>query len=246
MNDIELIFDVNTDKTKIILINADYIINHKKDFYLLDNYINFKNIHNTYIWDYNPLNIKYYNTYFLNKKFCYIPLLYNSYLKDVYQLKISYKEKQNDVLFLGSFTQSRRQILLNNIATKYKLQVAFNINNIKEYIYMIENSKIILNIYSKEDNMPFDYYRFALLFANKAFVINELPIHINTKIEPNLIILKDIMINTHYDNIINEIDKYLNKTEEEINIITDKIYNNFKQFDMNKYVIDFFSKILNT
>jgi hypothetical protein len=246
LNDIRIIFNATTNNTKVIFIHADYIINHSStDFELMNQYINFKNPLNTFIWEYSQLNIDFYKTHFLNKKIHFIPLLYNNFLETLYEprkLRIPFHERKIDVLFLGNLSP-RRQSLLQNINNKYKLCVMENNNNITEYIHMIENSKIILNIYSKEINKPFDYYRFALLYANKILVMNETMTHVNAEIEQNLINYKDVMINVDYDNIVDAIQLYLNKSNDEIETITQTTYDLFKKHDMNNYVVDFFQKI---
>lgn len=245
LNDIESIFNINTKNTKIIFIHADYLLNHSKsDQDLMHKYINEINPNNSYIWEYNQLNIQLYNNKFSNKKYTFIPLLYNNYLEQIYEpykLKIPFHKKKVDVLFPGSECE-RRKLLLDKISKKYNLVSINFISNVEEYIKHIENSKIVINIYSSETNKPFDYYRFALLYSNKVFLITESPQNIDFEIEKNLIELKDTMICAKYDDIIHEIEKYLNKTEEEINQITEKSYNSFKRFPMNQYIIDFFEK----
>jgi hypothetical protein len=246
LNDIHLIYNIDTNKTKIIFINADYILNYShNDYTLVYNYINLINLENTYIWEYNILNIAFYNKNFQNNKVHFIPLLYNDYLENVYiknKLNICHNDKPIDVLFLGNISP-RREKLLNEINKKCKLIIMENNQNIDEYINIIEKSKIVLNIYSKEINMPFDYYRFSLLYSNKVFVITEKISHTNMDIEKNLLELNELIINVDYDNIVNEIENYLNKTDEEIKIIKEKTYETFKKYDMNNYIVDFFTNV---
>lgn len=246
LNDIELIYNVKTNNTKIIFIHADYIINHSiRDQELMVDYINVLNPINTYIWEYSVLNIKYYEEHFSNKKWIFFPLLYSNYLENIYKsyrLGIPFSEKKIDVLFLGS-EGGRRNILFDKIKEKCNFLNINFVNDIEKYIHYIENSKILIDIHSKENNMQFNYYRSALLYSNKILLINESAKNIDLDIENNLLELKDVMIHTDYDNIINEIEKYLNKSEEEINIITQKCYNIFKKNTMNKYMIDFFQNI---
>ena len=246
LNDIESVFNINTKNTKIIFIHADYLLNHSKtDQDLMRKYINEINPNNSYIWEYNQLNIQLYNNEFSNKKYTFIPLLYNDYLEKIYKpykIKIPFHEKNVDILFPGAECE-RRKLLLDKISKKYELVSINFINNVEEYIKRIESSKIVINIYSNETNMPFDYYRFALLYSNKVFLITETPQNIDFETEKNLIEVKDTMICAKYDDIIDEIEKCLNKTEEEITQITEKSYNSFKKFPMNQYIIDFFEKL---
>ena len=228
LNYIDILNDV---KIKMILIHADYIINHAN----YEKYIKFIIDHNVFLWEYSVLNMNLYKEHYPLIKYDFIPLCYNKYLEDVYKpykLNIPYNERKYDVVFLGNYSDTRRNKLILKINEKYKLHVLIANNNINEYVNAVENSKIVLNIYSKEYNMPFDYYRFAMLYANNTMIITETPKHVDYNIESNLLELSKYMIHTDYDNIINTIDIYLKKTNEEINKITQDIYNTFKKNNM--------------
>ena len=231
--------------TKVIFIQGDYIINHNRDdFNFMYNYANIKNPSNTYILEYNPLNVRFYNNNFTNLKYGYIPLLYSNYLEQIYEphrLNIPLSQRPIDVLYLGSLND-RREKMIHIIRNKYNLvQVQF-ITDIKEYVELIEKSKLVINIFSKEDNKPFDYYRLAFLYSNKVMVINEQMEHIDPSIDEIPQIMSPVMINVEYPDLPNAIDKYLSKTEQEINCITERTYDIFKQFDMNTRVVDFFQQ----
>ena len=249
LNDIGLIYDlVLNNNTKVIFINPDYILNYSQtDFNMVNNYVNTLNIKNTFIWDYSILNIDYYDKFFINKKYYFISLLYNNYLEYIYnenKINISHDKKLIDVLFFGAVDLgSRRKLLLDQLSTICKVHIMCGVNNIAEYINTIENSKIVLNIYSKETNMPFDYYRFALLYSNKVFVISEKKRDVNLEIQNDLLELNDVLIECNYDDILNTVECYLKKTEYEIESIKQKTYEIFKKNDMDKYVVKFFQQL---
>ena len=46
-------------------------------------------------------------------------------------------------------------------------------------------------------------------------------------------------------NMETDLQLYLNKTEEEVNIITENAYNNFKKYNMTNYMDNFFNKFNN-
>jgi len=251
LNYIEDIYNINTKNTKVIFIHADYIINYSKNnLYLIGNYINNKNFHNSYLWEYNYLNIDYYNKNFINKKCSFIPLQYNIYLEKIYnnhKLNIPYSKKPIDILFMGSVDpRSRRDLLLEQLRKKYEVFIMNNVNDIEKYINIIENSKIILQIYSNENNMPLDYYRLALLYSNKVFVIGEIfegLEYINENNLSDLSELSEVMIKTDYNNIINIVDKYIIKPDIEIEEITKSTYEIFKKNDMDSCIVNFFKNI---
>jgi hypothetical protein len=247
LNYIKDIYNVNTNTTKIIFIHADYILNHsKEDQNLMINYINNINLNNTYLWEYSYLNIEYYKQNFRNSKIYFLPLLYNTYLETIYnscKLNIDYKNKPIDILFMGASDQgSRRQNLLNKIPKKYNLYIMNNVNNINQYINIVEQSKIVLQIYSKEVNKPFDYYRLALLYSNKVIVINEKHEE-NITENSNLYELNTVIVQCNYDNIINTIDFYLSQQENAINNLSFEAYKIFKKNTMDDKLVNFFSNI---
>ena len=245
VSDVKHVCNIVPEKTKIIFIQSDYIINHHiDDFNSIYTYMNINNPANTYMFEYNPLNVKFYNNNFTNLKYHYCPLTSNMYLEEAYnrnRLSIPYHQRQIDVLYLGS-NNPRRDKILNQIKAKHNLVQFQFITDINQYVYYIENSKIVVNIFSKEDNKPFDYYRLALLYSNKVLVINEKMEHIDESIDKISANMNNVMINVEYDDIPNEVDKFLTKSEQEINYITQKTYEVFKQFDMDQRVVDFFHR----
>jgi len=241
LNYISDVYNVDTKNTKIIFIHADYIICHSEnDRYLMCSYINEKNVNNTYVWEYNYLNIDIYEKNFINKKIHFIPLQYNSYLETIYnkyRLNIPHNEKPIDVLFMGAVNAgNRRDIILNEISKKYKLFIMNHVNDIDKYIHMIEQSKMVLHIYAREDNKSFDYYRLSLLYANKVLTISE-----KVENKHNLQELSGVMVETDYDNLVNTITDYLNKSDDEIANITNATYEIFKKNDMDNHICDFFN-----
>jgi hypothetical protein len=238
---------VNTGNTKVIFIHADYLLNHSEyDQTQMKTYINQKNPKNSYIWEYSNLNIDFYERNYKNVKWFYLPLLYSNNLENIYNTNatalIPYHEKKYDILFMGS-QQSRRKNILDILKRKYKVLVIEGISDMRQYVDAIENSKIVLNIYSKDTNKPFDYYRLALLYSNRIMVINETMEHYNTDIEKNLIDLKNAMIHAEYSQIEETICRYLNMPAIDISVITEHIYNTFKSHDMSVYITNFFATL---
>jgi len=192
------------------------------------------------------LNIELYDRTFSNKKYTFIPLLYNKFLEDVYKpfkLNIPFHQRPFDILFIGNYGSDRRTHLLKKLNDKYNVKIMSGVNSLDKYINLVEQSKLVLNIYAKESNRIFDYYRFAMLYSNKVLLVNESMKHVDVEIEPNLKELKDVMINIDYDKIYDEIGNYLNKSEKEIEKITSDTYDIFKKNDMNDYLVDFFTPL---
>ena len=91
--------------------------------------------------------------------------------------------------------------------------------------------------------MPFDYYRLALLYSNKVFVIGENFEGFDYKNENKLSELSEVIIKTDYNNILNIVDKYIIKPDVEIESITEATYEVFKKNDMDSCIINFFKNI---
>jgi len=108
-------------------------------------------------------------------------------------------------------------------------------------VNILERSKIFVNIFSKETNKAFDYFRLALLYSNKVFTITETP-QVNFKIEENLIELKDVLITCDYESMQETINKYLNGLETDISLITEKTYDCFKKYSLEDSIYKFFEK----
>jgi len=245
IREVNELFNINTYNIKIILINADNIYNFEiADYNFIYQYFNFHNYQNCYIWDYNKLNIEYYNNYFYNNKIFYIPLIYNKYLEELYNTythnQINYENKPFNICILGSMCMNeRRHLMLQKINNNKEDCInIFSVDKIEEFIYWINNCKIILNVYTKEFNKPFDYYRFSLLLSNKILCITEEYID-----DDEINYLKDFMIQTNYDNLDKLALEYINKSNEEINEITNKLYQLFKQKTMDDYLINFFNNV---
>jgi hypothetical protein len=243
MNDLNDIYHINN--RKIILIHADYILNHSPQFQQeFLHYVKYIHPDPIYIWEYNTLNLKYYKTQKLENINCsYIPLLYTPYLEDIYNShitnKIKFEDKPIDVLYMGS-RSDRREPILNALSQKFKFYFMENINDISTYMNIINNSKIIVHIYSKESNKSFDYYRSALLYSNKILYLNEESE--NTATDIDLTGLNNVIYKCYYNNIINKLSEILNQSDEEREKIINNSYIEFKKLNMETLVLDFFDK----
>lgn len=235
-----------TANCRIIFIHADFIYNHSKnDQNEIINFVNKINYNKCFIWEYSSQNIFYYNKYYQNIKYNFLPLLYDKYIEEIYTSKLNkgkipWDEKDIDVVFMGDYSD-RRKPYYEIIKQKYNTCIITGNNNYDEIFNLIERSKIFINLFSKESNKAFDYFRLSLLYANKVFVITETP-KVNFKIETNLLELKDIIITCELENYLAKIETYINLSGEEIDIITTNIYEKFKKYTFERFILNFFEK----
>ena len=229
---------------RIIFIHADFLYNHSKfDQNEIINFVNKINFNKCFIWEYSSQNIFYYNKFYKNIKYKFLPLLYDKYIEDIYTSKldrgkIPWGDKDFDVVFMGDYSE-RRKPYYEEIKKRYKTCIITGNNNYSEMFNLIERSKIFVNLFSKETNKAFDYFRLALLYANKVFVITESP-KVDFKIETNLLELKDLIITCETNNYLDKIEKYINLPSEEINNITSNVYENFKKYTLEQSILNFF------
>ena len=241
-NNIHHINELKNIKT-IIFINTE----HYTNAYLHIN-LNIINSPKYHIWDFSPRNISAFNTYYPYIQTHYLPLLYNTFLTNYYNSqitqKINYSSKTIDILFFGTMNERRRNIL-NKLQYKYVVKIISIEDRLtdSQLFDFIENSKLVLNIFYYEE-FVFDYYRSAILIANKINTIYETPHNIDTNIETNLLNWETNIQHSNYDNLISSVDNMLKKSEIDIQTITQNTYNWFSTNDMKTYIIEFMNNIL--
>jgi hypothetical protein len=103
---------------------------------------------------------------------------------------------------------------------------------------LIERSKIFINLFSKDSNKAFDYFRLALLYSNRVFVITETP-KVDFRIEKNLSELKDVIITCETNNYLDKIETYIKLPVEDIDKITLSVYEKFKKYTLEQSILDF-------
>lgn len=229
---------------RIIFIHADFLYNHSRfDQSEIINFVNKINYNKCFVWEYSSQNIFYYNKLYPNIKYHFLPMLYDKYIEDLYTSKldrgkIPWEEKDIDVVFMGDYSD-RRKPYYEEIKKRYKTSIITGNNNYSEMFNLIERSKIFVNLFSKESNKAFDYFRLALLYSNKVFVITETPA-VDFRIEKNLSELKDVIITCETNNYLEKIETYLNLPSEEINNITSNVYEKFKKYTLEQSILNFF------
>jgi dTDP-4-amino-4,6-dideoxygalactose transaminase len=219
----------------VILINTEFI---NWNGYNLRDYLTTINSINQcsstfYIFEYNNINYKYIKETYLNVNVIFIPMLYHEssekfFLKNI-NAKLSWSNKDIDVLFYGTIN-SRRQEVLDKLKLTYpdKNIVYFLSENNNTFCNLIERSKIVLNVIFYENNVIFDYYRNSFLITNKCLLISEEPTNIDILLEPGLKNANEYIIFTSYDKLVEVVGDYLNKSENEINNIIEKQFNWYK------------------
>jgi hypothetical protein len=207
--------EIRKHNIKTFLINTEYYKHF--DFDDKIKIINDENLDCT-IAEYSVLNLKNIKKEYPKVKIKYLPILYNNYLEEYYisniEKKIPINEKDIDIFFYGNLNERRLKIL-KELEKKHNIVYYNGLSN-KELLINIERSKIILNIHNHDYNHVFDYYRNAILIANKVFIIYEYPYDIDVEIEPNLKDIKEYLITVDYDKLVETVDYYLENYNKEM------------------------------
>ena len=209
---------IDNIKCKIIYINSEslYINQHIRP---IENQVQNKNIVN--IWDYNLRHVKCLNKY--NKTY-YVPFTYHSFLETFYKQcmnsdnEIYGKIQNTDFLLFGAGTDRRFVIIDRLKSLGYSARIWWT-NDIKELIFNIQKTKIIIIVHAYEEDLCIDFYRLSWLLSNKIFVIHELP---NIDAQDSSF---DKIIYSDHNNFVDTCVKYIKMTKDERDEICDNIYN---------------------
>jgi O-methyltransferase len=175
-----------------------------------------------FIWDYNQANINYLNSLGINNAL-YLPLGFH---EKMHILDFD-KEKELDILFYGSLTR-RRIDILNTLSKKgFKTKALSDVFGRERNSY-IEKAKIIINIHHYKDAL-LEEHRLSFLLNNHCFVISE------SVEQPFAEYYKTGVSFCAYDELVETCEFYL-KPEKEFSRkqIAEKGYNEFSKNKMTE------------
>lgn len=217
------------------VINTEQL-SDKVNYNIIANYIN----KNKIIVDYSNQNILFLKKKYPNYDgFFYFPYLF---MKDenVKLTNFIQNNKKHDIVFCGGLNQRRTYIIDKLIEKNYDVVIVNGLwNDIRDNV--IANSKILLNIHSSNEYNIFESIRCDRWIFSKMLIITE------NSICDDLNDMKNLLIITEYDNIvdtvievINNYDKYydniIKNYESEINtIVTNR--NNLSESFIKKNII---------
>ncbi len=223
-----------------------FIINTEnyKTWKLVDKLNTLNSRHNINFLEYNPLNVKFIQENYKNINVLFIPQLYHNslikyYDKLIKNKKLFYSAKNIDILFYGNENIPRRKNMLKNLSQKFNVKIIHKVND--DILFgFINRSKIVINIYSNEDNKPFDYYRNIFLFANKILLVSEYPRDIDLSLEPYFKNITDNLLVPEYNDMISCIENILENYNDHsyIDSLIQKQFDFVSQLDMEEITLD--------
>jgi len=233
---------LTTSASTFIIVNTEHWETRgaKEVFELITN----KKLSNVILIEYNIINQRNIASQYPSINSLFLPLIYNKSLENYYRTyvvnKISWQDKDIDVLFYGGLNDRRRKVI--DKLTNHKLHIVDSHNGVSnmELCNLIERSKIVINVLYYDFNIIFDYYRNTMLLANNALLITETPQEIDDNIEYWLEDMNSCMVTTSYDNLVECVELYLAKETSEINDVLQRQHHWFKQTDMADILVPFF------
>lgn len=187
------------------------------------------------LWTYTFENFNKINTY--HKIFNIYPINNRLYFTNKIEINDLKKRNFNKIVFFGNINENRKDICNefdnNNLLINYT-----NKWSKEEWIEILENNLIYLNIHRRVGCKSFEAFRILPILANGGIVISE---HLNEKDEIlyknfNIYFIPKNNLLTFYTNFINNINNYSNSTYEEIYMKTilfrkeAENYNNINDF----------------
>ena len=202
---------------KVIYINTESL---KSRPFIIDE-INTKNNVVT-VWDYSHKNIKALQCY--NKPIFFVPFTYHPLLETFYKDNSDNTNKleRNIDFFLFGANNNRRQKIIDELINLGYHTVIDKFKDIKDLFNTINKTKIIIIIHHYHFDLCIDFYRLSWLLSNKIFLIHEMPSDDQYDDSFNKIIY------SKYDTFVNTCIKYINKSQEERDQISNKLYDWWK------------------
>lgn len=125
------------------------------------------------VWDYSLKNVNLLVSHGV-KNVLHVPISYTKNMRVIDNTSISNDDKDIDILFMGSISLRRKELL-------HKLQDAgFNVHIAdgglwgEDRVNLLKRTKSVINIHYYGEDSPLEMVRLSVLLANKCFIISEI------------------------------------------------------------------------
>jgi hypothetical protein len=125
------------------------------------------------VWDYSLKNVNLLGSHGV-KNVLHVPISYTKNMRVIDNTSIPSDDKDIDILFMGSISLRRKELL-------HKLQDAgYNVNIAdgglwgEDRINLLKRAKAVINIHYYGEDSPLEMARLSVLLANKCFIISEI------------------------------------------------------------------------
>lgn len=204
-----------------------------------------ENRKNISIIEYNIINFRNIVSSYPDVRVVFLPLIYDKLmekvLKDNIESLFNTEQKDIDVLFYGGINDRRKQVLDALKGENWNVYIVDSHHGVtnKELCNLINRSKIVINILYYDFNVIFDYYRNSFVLSNNTMLISEIPLEMDTKIEPWLHQIEELGTFCSYDKLVETTNEWLKKDNIVFNEMIEKQSKWFKGFKMQNKLWDY-------
>jgi hypothetical protein len=124
------------------------------------------------VWDYSLKNVNHLTGYGI-KNILHVPISYTPNMTLLNTSSINVSEKDIDVLFMGSISPRRKELLHNIRDAGLNVMIADGGVWGNDRMHLLKRSKIVINIHYYGEESPLEMVRLSILLANNAFIISE-------------------------------------------------------------------------
>ena len=234
---------LNDHEISFTIINTEHWETRgAKEILTLLQTINRKNIS---IIEYNIINFRNIVSSYPDVRVVFLPLIYDKLmekvLKDNIESLFNTEQKDIDVLFYGGINDRRKQVLDALKGENWNVYIVDSHHGVtnKELCNLINRSKIVINILYYDFNVIFDYYRNSFVLSNNTMLISEIPLEMDTKIEPWLHQIEELGTFCSYDKLVETTNEWLKKDHKVFNDMIEKQSKWFKGFKMQNKLWDY-------
>jgi len=201
---------------------------------------------NILLVEYNIINYRSIMAHYPSLLTLFLPLIYNEHLENYYMHNIrnnrlTWHEKDIDVLFYGGLNDRRQNVLtkIGEVCNVHIVESHHGATN-EGLCELIERSKVVINVLYYDYNVIFDYYRNTILLANKTLLITETPREIDQNVEYWLDNIDQCLTTGNYDNLVNITTQCLNMDDGARDAMLQRQHEWFTRVNMRDIVVPFF------
>jgi len=124
------------------------------------------------VWDYSLKNVNLLVSRGI-KNVLHVPISYTKNMRVIDNTIIPNAEKDIDILFMGSISLRRKELLEKLRESGYNVHIADGGLWGDERVDLLKRSKSVINIHYYGEDSPLEMARLSVLLANKCFIISE-------------------------------------------------------------------------
>jgi hypothetical protein len=125
------------------------------------------------VWDYSLKNVNLLVSHGV-KNVLHVPISYTKNMRVIDNTSIPSDDKDIDILFMGSISLRRKELLHKLRDSGYNVNIADGGLWGEDRINLLKRAKAVINIHYYGEDSPLEMARLSVLLANKCFIISEI------------------------------------------------------------------------